>query len=113
VCYNIITKKNKPKSIERKNKMKTLIIINCTVAIVTLILTLEIVESTITIFKKDYPNVKLNKVSIKAKIIGNIGIIIRSLIPIYNIFVLLGTLFMRDTLIDKGYEILINRIVED
>jgi hypothetical protein len=93
--------------------MKTLIIINCVVAIITLILTLEIVESTATMFKKDYPNVKLNKVSVKAKMISYIAMIIRSLIPIYNIIVLLGTLFMRDTLIDKGYDILINRIVED
>ena len=93
--------------------MKTLIIINCVVAITTLILTFEIIESTKTIFKKDYPNAKLNKVSVKTKIIGYIAIIIRSLIPIYNILTLLGTLFMRDTLIDKGYEILIDRIVED
>ena len=93
--------------------MKTLIIINCVVAIITLILTLEIVESAATIFRKDYPNAKLNKVSVKAKIIGYIAMIIRSLIPIYNIVALLGTLFMRDTLIDKGYEILVNRIVED
>jgi hypothetical protein len=93
--------------------MKTLIIINCVVAIITLILTLEIVESTATMFKKDYPNVKLNKVSVKAKMISYIAMIIRSLIPIYNIIVLLGTLFMRDTLIDKVYDILINRIVED
>lgn len=93
--------------------MKTLIIINCVVAIITLILTLEIVESTATMFKKDYPNAKLNKVSTKTKIIGYIAIIIKVLIPIYNIFILCGTLFMRDTLIDKGYETLINRIVED
>lgn len=93
--------------------MKTLIIINCVVAIITLILTLEIVESTATIFKKDYPNVKLNKVSVKAKIIGYIAMIIRSLIPIYNIFILCSTLFMRDTLMDIGYETLVNRIIED
>lgn len=93
--------------------MRTLIIINCVVAIVTLILTLEIVESTVTLFKKDYPNVKLNKVSIKAKIIGIISTIIRSLIPIYNIIVLLGILFMRDKMIEASYQILINRIVED
>lgn len=93
--------------------MKTLIIINCIVAIVTLILTLEIVESTATMFRKDYPNVKLNKVSTKTKIIGNIAMIIRVLIPIYNIFILCGTLFMRDTLINAGYETLMNRIVED
>ena len=93
--------------------MKTLIIINCVVAIVTLILTLEIMTSTATIFKKDYPNAKLNKVSIKAKIITYISIIIRVLIPIYNIILLLGTLFMREALIDEGYEILVNRIVED
>ena len=93
--------------------MKTLIIINCAVAIITLILTLEIVETTVTSFKKDYPNVKLNKVSTKTKIIGYIAMIIRSLIPIYNIIILCGTLFMRDTLVNKGYEILIDRIVED
>ena len=93
--------------------MRTLIIINCVVAIITLALTLEIVESTATMFRKDYPNVKLNKVSIRAKIIGYIAIIIRSLIPIYNIIILLGTLFMRDTLIDKGYETLMDRIIED
>lgn len=93
--------------------MKTLIIINCVVAIITLILTLEIVESTATMFRKDYPNVKLNKVSIRAKIIGYIAIIIRSLIPIYNILVLLVTLFARETLMDKAYEMFIDRIVED
>ena len=93
--------------------MKTLIIINCVVAIVTLILTLEIMTSTATIFKKDYPNAKLNKVSTKAKIIGYISIIIRVLIPIYNVILLLGTLLMRDVLINIGYETLKNRIVED
>ena len=93
--------------------MKTLLIINCVVAIVILILTFEITESTIAIFKKDYPNAKLNKVSTRAKIIGYIAIITRSLIPIYNIIILCGTLFMRDTLINKGYDALINRIVED
>lgn len=93
--------------------MRTLIIINCVVAIITLALTLEIVESTATMFRKDYPNVKLNKVSVKAKIIGYIAIIIKVLIPIYNIFVLCGVLFMRDMLIDKGYETLMDRIVED
>ena len=93
--------------------MKTLIIINCIVAIITLILTLEIVTTTVTIFKKDYPNVKLNKVSVKTKIIGYISIIIRSLIPIYNIILLLGTLFVRDALMDKAYETLMSRIVED
>lgn len=93
--------------------MKTLIIINCIVAIVTLILTLEIVESTGTIFQKDYPNVKLNKTSTRAKIISFISVVVRSLIPIYNILVLLVTLFMRDTLIDKAYETLMDRIIED
>lgn len=93
--------------------MKTLIIINCVVAIITLILTLEIVESTATIFKKDYPNAKLNKVSTKAKIIGLIATIIRSLIPIYNLIILLVTLFARETLIDKAYEMFIDKIVED
>ncbi len=93
--------------------MKTLIIINCVIAIITLILTLEIVESAATMFRKDYPNAKLNKVSTKTKIIGYVTIIIRSLIPIYNILALLGALFMRDKMIDMGYEKLINRIVED
>lgn len=93
--------------------MKTLIIINCVVAIITLILTLEIMTSAATTFKKDYPNAKLNKVSTNTKIIGYISIIIKSLIPIYNIILLLGTLFMRDMLINIGYETLVNRIVED
>lgn len=93
--------------------MKTLIIINCVVAIITLILTLEIVESTVTLFKKDYPNVKLNESSTKAKTISFIAVIVRSLIPIYNILVLLVTLFARDTLIDKAYETLMDRIIED
>ena len=93
--------------------MKTLIIINCVVAIITLILTLEIVASAATIFKKDYPNVKLINTSTKTKIIGYISIIIRSLIPIYNIFALCGALFVRDKMIDMAYEIFIDRIVED
>ena len=93
--------------------MKTLIIINCVVAIVILILTLEIVESTVAIFKKDYPNVKLNESSTKAKTISFISVIVRSLIPIYNILVLLITLFARDTLINKAYETLMDRIIED
>jgi len=93
--------------------MKTLIIINCVVAIITLILTLEITTCTTAMFRKDYPNAKLNKVSIKAKIISSIAIIIRLLIPIYNIFVLFGVLFMREKMIEIGYEKLIDRIVED
>ncbi len=93
--------------------MKTLIIINCIIAIITLILTLEIVESTATIFKKDYPNVKLNKTSTKAKVISFMSVIVRSLIPIYNILVLLVTLFARETLMDKAYEMFMDRIVED
>lgn len=93
--------------------MKTLIIIDCIVAIVMLILTLEIANSAMIDFKRDYPNAKLDKVSVKTTIINYIAIIIRSLIPIYNIFALIGVLFMRDKLIDAGYEILTNRIIED
>ena len=93
--------------------MKTLIIINCIVAIITLILIVELAEYTATIFKKDHPNVKLNKVTIKTKIISNIALIIKVLIPIYNILILYGLLFMREDLIIQGYETLMNRIVED
>ena len=93
--------------------MKTLIIINCVIAIITLILTGEIVASATTFFKKDYPNVKLINTSTKTKIIGYISIIIRSLIPIYNVVLLLSTLFMRNTLINIGYETLKSRIIED
>lgn len=93
--------------------MKTLIIINCIIAIITFILTLEIAEYTATIFKVDHPNVKLNKVTIKTKIISYIAIIIKVSIPIYNILILYGTLFMREDLIIQEYETLMNRIVED
>ena len=93
--------------------MKTLMIINCIIAIVTLALTLEIVETTAVSFKKDYPNAKFNKIPVRTKIIGYIAIIIRSLVPIYNIIILCGILFMRDTLIDKGYEKFMDRVIED
>lgn len=48
-----------------------------------------------------------------AKLIGWISIIIRALIPIYNIIILIGFLFMRETMIEQGYETLLDRIIED
>ena len=93
--------------------MKTLIIINCIVAIITIILTFEVCDSAKNNFKKDYPNAKLNVVSPKTKLISSITLIIRVLIPIYNIFCLLGVLFMRDRMIEIGYEQLIDRMIED
>jgi len=93
--------------------MKTLIIINCIVAIITIILTLEVCDNAKNNFKKDYPNAKLNVTSPKTRIISSIALIIRALIPIYNIFCLLGVLFMRDRMIEIGYEQLIDRMIED
>ena len=91
--------------------MKTILIINCIVALANLILVTEITETAKTEFKKDYPTAKFNEVSTKAKIIGWISIVIRALIPIYNLICLAGFLFMRETMIDKGYEQLMDRIV--
>ena len=93
--------------------MKTLLIINCIVALVTLILATEIVEATALEFRKDYPNAELNVVPIRAKIIGSISLIVRALIPIYNLICVVGFLFMRDTMIEKGYEVLVDRIVKE
>ena len=95
------------------NKMKTLIIINCVIACINLILALEIVFETVVQVKKDYPNVKFMEKTPIAKLIGWISIIIRALIPIYNIIILIGFLFMRETMIEQGYETLLDRIIED
>ena len=91
--------------------MKTILIIDCIIALINLILATEIVESAVIQFKKDYPTAILNKVSAKAKIIGWLSVIIRALIPIYNLICLAGFLFMRETMIDKGYEQLMDRMV--
>ncbi len=93
--------------------MKTLLIINCIIALVTLILAAEIVEATALEFRRDYPNAELDIVPIRAKIIGSINLIVRALIPIYNLICVVGFLFMRDTMIEKGYEVLVNRIVKE
>lgn len=91
--------------------MKTILIIDCIIALINLILVTEIAETAKTKFKRDYPTAILNEVSIKAKIIGWVSIIVRALIPIYNLICLAGFLFMRETMIDKGYEQLMDRIV--
>lgn len=91
--------------------MKTILIINCIVALANLILVTEIAETAKAEFKKDYPTAKFNEVSTKAKIIGWVSVIVRALIPIYNLICLTGFLFMRETMIDKGYEQLMDRMV--
>ena len=93
--------------------MKTLIIINYVIACINLILALEIVSETVAQVKKDYPNAKFMEKTPIAKLIGWISIIIRALIPIYNIIILIGFLFMRETMIEQGYETLLDRIIED
>lgn len=93
--------------------MKTLIIINCVIACINLILVLEMGCETVAQVKKDYPNVKFMEKTLVAKLIGWISIIIRDLIPIYNIIILIGFLFMRETMIEQGYETLLDRIIED
>ena len=93
--------------------MKTLIIINCVIACINLILALEIVSETVAQVKKDYPNAKFIEKTLIVKIIGWISIIIRTLIPIYNIIILIGFLFMREKMIEQGYETLLNRMIED
>lgn len=91
--------------------MKTLLIIDCVVALVMLILATEIITAVKVEFRRDYPNAKLDTVSLGVKIIGCISTVVKALIPIYNLICIAGFLFMRDTMIDKGYETLENRIV--
>lgn len=91
--------------------MKTILIINCIVALANLILVTEIAETAKAEVKRDYPTAKFNEVSTKAKVIGWVSIIVRTLIPIYNLICLAGFLFMRETMIDKGYEQLMDRMV--
>lgn len=91
--------------------MKTILIIDCIVALINLILVAEIAETAKINFKRDYPTAKFNEVSTKAKIIGWVSVIVRALIPIYNLICLAGFLFMRETIIDKGYEQLMGRVV--
>lgn len=91
--------------------MKTILIINCIVALVNLILVTEIAETAKAEVKRDYPTAKFNKVSTKPKIIGWVSVIVRTLIPIYNLICLAGFLFMRETMIDKGYEQLLDRMI--
>jgi len=91
--------------------MKTILIINCIVALINLILVAEIAETAKTNFKRDYPTARFNEIPIKAKIISWVSVIVRTLIPIYNLICLAGFLFMRETMIDKGYEQLMDRMV--
>ena len=91
--------------------MKTILIINCIVALANLILVVEIAETTKTNVKRDYPTATFYEASTKAKVIGWVSIIVRTLIPIYNLVCLAGFLFMREAMIDKGYEQLMNRMV--
>lgn len=93
--------------------MKTLIIINCVIAITNMILMSEIISEVIAQVKRDYPNAKFMEKTPIAKLIGWISIIVRDLIPIYNIIILIGFLFMRETMIEQGYETLLDRIIED
>lgn len=93
--------------------MKTLIIIDCIIAVVTLILAFEIVERARIKFRKDYPTAKLNTTSKKSKIIGIIALIIKALIPIYNLICVIGFLFLTDTMIQESYKQLIENIIED
>lgn len=93
--------------------MKILIIINCVIACINLVLALEMCFEVVAQVKKDYPNAKFIEKTLIAKIIGWISIIIRNLIPVYNIIVLIGFLFMRETLIEQGYETLLDRKIED
>ena len=93
--------------------MKTLLIINGIIACVVLILALEIACVSISTFKKDYPNAKLNKTSTFAKVISIIALVVKSLIPIYNIICLIGCLFMKDEMVENGYATLFDRIVEE
>lgn len=93
--------------------MKTLIIINCIIAVINMILMFEIMIEVVTQVKREYPNAKFIEKTPIAKMIGWISIVIRILIPIYNIIILISFLFMRETMIEQGYETLIDRIVED
>lgn len=93
--------------------MKTLIIINCVIACINLILVLEMGSEVVAQVKKDYPNAKFMEKTLIAKLIGWISIIIRDLIPIYNIIILIGCLFMREKMIEQGCETLLDRIIED
>lgn len=91
--------------------MKIILIIDCIIALANLILVVEIAETAKAEFKRDYPTAKFNEVSTKAKVIGWISVIVRTLIPIYNLICLAGFLFMREIMIDKGYEQLMDRMV--
>lgn len=91
--------------------MKTILIINCIVALINLILVAEIAETAKANVKRDYPTAKFNEVSTKTKVIGWLSTIVRTLIPIYNLIILTGFLFMRERMIDKGYEQLMDRMV--
>lgn len=93
--------------------MKTLLIANCVVALVMLILATELTQVIKIEFRKDYPNATLNSVPMTAKIIGRIAMIVRALIPIYNLICIVGFLFARDKMINDGYEVLVDRIIEN
>ena len=93
--------------------MKTLIIINCVIACINLIFLLEMTSEIVAQVKRYYPNAKFMEKTPIAKLISWISIIIRTLIPIYNIIILIGFLFMRETMIEQGYDTLLNRKIED
>ena len=94
-------------------EVTTMNFFNCVIACINLIFALEIVSEVVAQVKKDYPNAKFIEKTFIAKLIGWISIIIRDLIPIYNIIILVGFLFMRETMIEQGYETLLNRMIRE
>ncbi len=93
--------------------MKTLLIVNCVIALVMLILATELTQVIKVEFRKDHPNATLNTVPVFAKIVGYTAMIVKAFIPIFNLICVVGFLFARDKMIDDGYEVLVNRIVKE
>ena len=95
--------------------MKVLLLINLVIAVIDLILVYSIAFEALKKIKS-YPRYKRVKHSIGSKIFGALETLVRSLLPLYNIVLLLGLLFMdRKELVqnqvDKYFKELDNTIV--
>ncbi len=90
--------------------MNTLIFINFVIAGIIIILTVDIVITGLVKFKRIFPNVKINGGHPGIFIVSVIITVVKALIPIYNIFVLIGMILYREQIINASLETLINRI---
>lgn len=82
--------------------MKTLIFINYAVAVVALILAIEICFRIIEEFERLYPNMKLRQVHPISKVFNLISLVVKCMIPLYNILLIISMLVFSERIVEEG-----------